>query len=198
MTEQLWIGLVAVVGSMCLGYVLGGAAAIRRRDRDLDVLRNQVEAQLRFADQQSRSQRAAERERHHQERAEEAYAALARWLYDLGRTIEEVWAGAHAADEDIREKAVLIVRRWPWETLVVPEQASGAQLYWSSEVRALTRKFSGASARFVNQATSALSHAEDQGADLQEVRGRLWDSCEDMHGILSELWDQARRDLRAG
>ncbi|MFF4386823.1 hypothetical protein ACFY0G_08540 [Streptomyces sp. NPDC001552] len=196
MTNQALIGLLTAAFLVYLGYRLGAADTIRRRDRDLEVMRNQVEAHLRFADQQLQAQREAERERYLQERVEGAYEALGRWLHDLDRTIDEVWAGAHATDEAIRTKAELIVRRWPWEALGVPEYASGAQLYWSSEVRALTRKFAGASARFTNRAKGALTHSGDCEG-LQDVRARLWESVNDMHGILGEVRDQARRDLRA-
>lgn len=194
MTNQALIVLLTAASLVYLGYRLGAAGTIRRRDRDLEVMRNQVDAQLRLAEQQLQAQRDVERERYVQERVEGAYEALGRWLHDLDRTIDEVWAGVHATDAAIRTKAELIVRRWPWEALGVPEYASGAQLYWSGEVRALTRKFAGTSARFTNRATNVLAHSDD-GEGLQDLHARLWESCNDMHGILGEVRDQARRDL---
>ncbi|MFE9554199.1 hypothetical protein ACFYOD_12045 [Streptomyces sp. NPDC006703] len=193
MTNQALIVLLAVI-ALYLCYRLGEAGAIRRRDRDLEVMRNQVDAHMSLAERQLQAQRDAERERYVQERVEGAYEELGRWLYDLDRTIDEVWAGAHTADAEIRAKASLIVRGWPWETLRVPEHASGAQLYWSSEVRALNRKFAGASAQFINRATVALTHADD-GERSQDVRDGLWRSFNEMHGILGEVRDQARHDL---
>ncbi|MFF2659404.1 hypothetical protein ACFVUH_18820 [Kitasatospora sp. NPDC058032] len=196
MTSQTLIRVfVAAAALVYLGYVLGEAGAIRRRDRDLEVIHRQVDAQLRFAEQQSRRQRDVERERHVQERMEGAYEALGRWLHDLDRTIDEVWAGAHTADELSRAKAESIVERWPWGTLAVPEFASGAQLYWSGEVRALNRKFAGESARFISRARAALMCGDEDGEGLQDVRGRLWESLNDMHDILGEVREQARRDL---
>ena len=189
------IGLLVAAGLVCVGYVLGAAQAIRRRDRDLEVMHRQVDAQLRFAEQQSREQRAMERERRVEERVEQAYEALGRWLHELDRTIDEVWAGAHATEESIRAKAELIVRQWPWETLVVPVEASGAQLYWGSEVRALIRKFAGESSRFVLRAGAALDHEADDRVRSDDPRGRLWESFNHMHEILSEVRDQARSDL---
>jgi len=194
-TGQTLLGLLVAAALLYLGYVLGVAGETRRRDRDLEVMHRQVDAQLRFSEQQFRTQRDVERERYVQERMERAYEVLGRWLHDLDRTIDEVWAGAHAADEPSRAKAELIVQRWPWETLVAPEYASGAQLYWSNEVRALNRKFAGASARFMGRARAALLGSDDEVEGLQDVRGRLWESFNDMHDILSEVRGQARRDL---
>ncbi|WP_338682817.1 hypothetical protein QD712_13425 [Streptomyces acidiscabies] len=194
MTNQTLIGLLTVAITAYLGYRLGETSAIRRHDRDLDVMRHQVEAHVRFTEQQFHVQREAERERYIQERMERSYEELGRWLHTLDRTIDEVWAGVHATDEEIQAKASLIVRAWPWETLRVPEHASGAQLYWSSEVRALNRKFAGASAGFVNRAASALKQNGDEGKS-HDARSALWESFNEMHNILGEVRDQARCDL---
>ncbi|MER7179799.1 hypothetical protein ABT404_10000 [Streptomyces hyaluromycini] len=188
-------GLLVIAGFVCAGYMLGAAHAIRRRDRDLEVMRRQVDAQLLFAEQQFKKQLAAERDRRTEERVEFAYEALGRWLHDLDRTIDEVWSGAHSTEESIRAKAELIVRHWPWETLVVPVEASGARLYWGSEVRALIRKFAGESSHFVSRARTALDQGLGDGARVDDTRGRLWESFNHMHGILDEIRDQARSDL---
>ncbi|MFJ1590117.1 hypothetical protein ACIOD0_07690 [Kitasatospora albolonga] len=192
------IGLLLVAGIVCTGYVLGAAHAIRRRDRDLEVMRGQVDAQLLFAEQQFQKQLAAEKDRRREERVGLAYEALGRWLHDLDRTIDEVWAGAHSAEESIHAKAELIVRHWPWETLVVPVEASGARLYWSSEVRALIRRFAGESSCFVTWARTVLDQGlGDDGAQVDDARRRLWESFNNMHGIIDEIRDQARGDLGA-
>ncbi|MFE3598172.1 hypothetical protein [Streptomyces sp. NPDC059142] len=193
-TNQTLIGLLAVAVLAYLGYRLGEASAIRRRDRDLDVMHHQVKANMQFAEQQLHVQQEAERERYIQERVERSYEELGRWLYALDRTIDEVWAGVHATDVEIQIKASLIVRKWPWETLRVPEHASGAQLYWSSEVRALNRKFAGASAGFVNHASIALKQNSEEDKP-QDTLGTLWESFNEMHDVLSEIRDQARYDL---
>lgn len=190
------IGLLLVAGIVCAGYALGAAQAIRRRDRDLEVMRGQVDAQLLFAEQQYQKQLAAEKDHRREERVGLAYEALGRWLHDLDRTIDEVWAGAHSTEESIHAKAELIVRNWPWETLAVPIEASGARLYWSSEVRALIRKFAGESSRFVTWARTTFDQGlGDDGAQVDDARQRLWESFNNMHGIIDEIRDQARGDL---
>jgi len=170
-TNQTLIGLLAMTVLAYLGYRLGEVSAIRRRDRDLDMMRHQVEAHMRLAEQQLRVQREAEREHYFQERMERSYEELGHWLHTLDRTIDEVWAGVHTTDEEIRVKASLIVREWPWGTLRVPEHASGAQLYWSSEVRALNRKFAGASAGFINRAAVALKKQNSDEWKFQDAHG---------------------------
>ena len=80
-------------------------------------------------------------------------------------------------DEAIRAKAELIVRQWTWETLAVPEYASGAQLYWSSEVRSLVREFIGISGRFTMRATGCLRLSEERPQAVREARGNLWGQC---------------------
>lgn len=186
---------IIIIGFVCSAYSLGAAHTVRRRDRDLEVMGRQVDAHLLFADQQFEKQLAAERGRRTEERVKLAYEALGRWLHDLDRTIDEVWSGAHSMEEPIRAKAELIVRHWPWETLVVPVEASGARLYWGSEVRALIRKFSGESSNFVIRAQTALHQGLGDGARVDDIRGRLWESFNHMHGILDEIRDQARNDL---
>jgi hypothetical protein len=193
-TTQTLMLLLSSSGLLGLGYLLGSANTVRRRDRDLGAMRHQADVQLRFTEQQFQAQRDAEREGHLRERTEEAHDTLGRWLHDLDRTIDEVWAGVCSAEEAVRAKAHLIVRRWPWETLAVPVYASGAQLYWSSEVRTLIRKFDGTSAKFIMQAAAALTRSGDADG-IQQVRGDLWKVSNDLHGVLSEVRDQARLDL---
>lgn len=188
------IGLLVVAGLACAGYLVGAGHASRQRDRDLEVMDRQVNAQMLFAEQQFKKQLAAERDRRTEERIGLAYEALGRWLHDLDRTIDEVWSGVHSTEEPIRTKAELIVRHWPWETLVVPVEASGARLYWGSGIRAAIRKFAGESADFVNRARAAFDQGSD-GERVEETRRRLWESFNHMHGILDEIRDQARSDL---
>jgi hypothetical protein len=139
----------------------------------------------------------AARQANVRERLTDAYDRLGVWLYNLERTIDEVWFGYYGEDASVVRRARDLLENWYPETLRVPLEACSAQFYWSTEVREEIRKFEGLSFNFVAYATAAISNKQTNESEalIQEAGSEMRQSRRELLAALDRIRDYVRLDL---
>ncbi|WP_043267470.1 hypothetical protein [Streptomyces sp. CT34] len=193
-SSQIW-SAVGTFFLLAVGTWLGYTGASQQSERDVTVLERTITAQLRLAEQQQALKYRAEHAERAQARMTEAYNVLARWLRELSRTIDEVWAGTVTSKEDEAARSELLLDQWPWETLRIPVDIAWAEIYWSREVRDLLDKFRGTSATFVRDGRAALRLSSENNQLAQDVGREFYAQKDKLHGVLADVRDQARQEL---
>ncbi|MGI5207497.1 hypothetical protein ACQEU6_38710 [Spirillospora sp. CA-108201] len=187
MISTTFVELGATTALIAIGYLLGTKMTLRRLAKKITSDERRFHCYLELAKVNTEMHLNAYKEdRQHLER-KASYEQLAKWLIQLERTLDEIYAGVvTSTHRDVREKVELMLRGDVWNIIVPPEELCFAGLYWSSEVRALIRKIHMPYSVFVNKAIKLLDGQEGS---------ELWGDKQKVFVILAEIRDQARSDL---
>lgn len=187
--SEYFAGAVLVL----VGVLIGISTSARRSRGDQIFLERQVAAHLDSLERAAAARINSAELLRRRQKLEEANEQLMMWLHDLERTIDEVWAGCYG-EPDFRQRAELIVGRWPFDTLRVPDALAPVAFYWSRQSMARLREFNRASVDFVNAARTALGGSGDD-ARKHSATTTVWEQRNVLIGLLDRVRDQVAADL---
>lgn len=191
------LGGAIVAGMMTL------AASSRRTLADREIARQQLETQLRLAQQQHKADLDAEREKQRRQKIDEAYGQLMVWLHEMQAKIDDVWVAVYSDDSELIERARHILYEWAFETLRPPKEAVPTQYYWSESVRRLLLEIGGVSEEFTSAANAALlpiNHSAEEDTRLREAlqstRGKVGTGRDRLNGVINHIHKTVRTEMR--
>ncbi|WP_128503498.1 hypothetical protein [Streptomyces inhibens] len=193
---SLIFNLATVFIALTIGVRVGYIVAARGTKRDMEMIDRHFESGRQLLERQQEIQIEADLRKRAREEMKLSYEALGIWLHDLERTLDEIHFGATSSQKRIRDKAQALIGNKPWEVVSPPASLASAEFYWSGEVRRNIRKFQAPYAYFISRTRVAMSEVnanEDEGSS--QFDQKCWEHRNELHSIIAEVKDQARKDL---
>ncbi len=148
--------VVAALGGALLAGIISLAVAWQQARSSERLTGLQLRAQAQLAETDRATQIAVELAKSRRARLQEAYRTLMLWLDDIQLGLEKVHAAVYAEDQKMLQDAMVVVDRWPFETLRPPRYTAEWRFLWSDAVSRRLEEVSAASVAWHGVAQQAL------------------------------------------